>query len=71
MPLGQPARDRARGVELDAVALAVIDRQRGYREPRLARDPGADHRIEPARQQNDRALHSLMPILGAAQNISA
>ena len=52
--LGQLGRDRSRRLELDPVPLAIIDRQREHAEARLARQRRADHRIEPAREQDDR-----------------
>ena len=48
-----------RRLELDPVALVVIDRQRDDRKAPLARDAGADHRIEPAGQQDDGAASQL------------
>ena len=71
MAIGQLRGDRPRGVELDAVALVIVDRQRQHAEARLARQRGADHRIEPARQQDDRLLHSFTPKRGSAQKVSA
>ncbi len=72
VPVGQPRRDRARRIELDPVPLAVIDGQCDHRKTRLAREAGADHRIEPAREKHDRlAGHSFSPSFGAAQNITA
>ena len=63
---------RVRRLELDPMALAVIDRQREHGEALLARQPGADHRIEPAREKHDRGLaQSFSPSRGAAQNIIA
>ena len=52
----QLRRDRGRGLELDPVALVIVDRQREQPEPGLARQRGRDHRIEPAREQHDRAF---------------
>ena len=68
MAVGEVGGDPARSVQLDPVALVVIDRERDDRETPFARDRRADHRIEPAGQQDDRLSHSLMPSLGAAQN---
>jgi hypothetical protein len=65
--LGEAGRDRPRRVNLDPVALAIIDRQREHGKPLLPRQGGADHRIEPARQQHHRSLHSAIPSLGAIQ----
>ena len=61
-----------RRLQLDPVALVIVDRQREHREARLARQRGADHRIEPARQQDDRlALSQRDPTRGATQLIAA
>ena len=54
-------RDRPRRLQLDPVALAVVDRQRDHRKARLARQRRADHRIEPAGQEDDRAASQLDP----------
>ena len=68
----QLAGDRPRRVELDPVALAIIDGQREQLEALLAGKRRADHRIEPARKQHHRGFpHSAIPSLGAAQNIAA
>ena len=72
VPLGKFGGDARAELDLDAVALVIIDRQRDHREPLLARQPRADHRIEPARQQHDgRPAQSFSPSRGAAQNIMA
>ena len=46
------ADDSGLAVVADAVALAIIDRQRDHPQPLLARQRGADHRIEPAREKH-------------------
>jgi len=71
MAVGQFRRDPPRRFKFDQVALAVIDGERDDGETGLARQGGADHRIEPAREEDDCGLHSLMPIRGAAQNQAA
>ena len=53
-PRAEVLRDVARCVDLAAVALVVVDRQRIDREPALARDGRHDHGIEPAGQQDNR-----------------
>ena len=57
MPIRQLRRDRPRRLELDAVALAVVDRQRDDRKTALARQRGANHRFEPAGQKDDCGFH--------------
>src|SRR6185369_10451967 len=57
MPLGQRSRDLARRIELNAVPLPVIDGQRDHGEAGLARQRGADHRIEPTREKNHSTFH--------------
>jgi hypothetical protein len=42
------ASDPARGLDLDPMALVVIDRQRVEAKALLTRQPRRDHRIEPA-----------------------
>ena len=56
----QRSSDRPRGLELGAVALAVVDGQRGDLEALLAGKRRADHRIEPAREQDD-SVNYVMP----------
>ena len=72
LSVGELGGDRARRIQLHAVALAVIDRQRGDRKSRLARKRCADHRIQSSGKQDDRrSVHSFNPSLGAAQNMAA
>jgi hypothetical protein len=44
---------RAARFQLDAVALVIIDRQRDDARARFAREARANHRVEPARQEDD------------------
>ncbi len=53
VPVGQLRRDALRRLQLDPVALVIVDGQRQHGKARLARQRGADHRIQPARQQDD------------------
>ena len=70
--VGQPGGDPVRRLELDAMALIIIHRQRDHGEVLLPRQPGADHRIKPAREKHDRGrAQSFSPSRGAAQNIIA
>jgi len=48
MAVRQALGDRRRRLELDPMPLAVVHGQRGDRKAGLARQRGADHRIEPA-----------------------
>ena len=71
VPVGKLRCDSARRVQLDAVTLPVVDRQRRDLEPGFARERGAHHGIEPAGQKDDRAFQRSIPIRGAAQNHKA
>ena len=57
--------------ELDPVPLVIVNGEGSHPIAPLPRDSGADHRIEAAGQEDDSALHSLMPSLGAPQKNSA
>ena len=60
------SRHAPRGLELDAVALAVVDRQRRRRRSSSARaHASARGRIEPAREQHHRAAFVITPRLCA------
>ena len=56
MLVGQHRCDRLGRFQLDPVPLVIIDRQCNHAIARFARQSGADHRIEPARQQHHRSL---------------
>ena len=73
MPVGEPGRDRARRLQLDSMALAVVDRERRRpRSPTSRARPAQTIEVEPARKQDDRTFaHNFSPSLGAAQNIRA
>ena len=45
--------DAARGGQFDEMALIVVHGKREQIEAGLARQPRRDHRIEPARKQDD------------------
>ena len=69
MPVCKLGGNPSRCLELDPMALVVVDGQRNDGEALLSRQAGANHRIEPAGEKDDGTpAHSLMPILGAAQN---
>ena len=53
VPVGERRRDLPRRLDLDPVALAVVDGQREHRKALLARERGADHRIEPSGKEDD------------------
>ena len=55
----EPHRDVARRIDLDPVALVVVDRQRVEPEAPFARQSRDHHRIEPAREQHDRVARKI------------
>ena len=57
VPLRQFTRDPPCGVQLDAMPLIVIDRQCDHRKAALARNSGANHRIESAGKKNHCLFH--------------
>ena len=69
MPIGEQRRDLPGRLKLDPVPLAIIDGQREHAEAGLARQARADHRIEPARQQDHGGflgiVHNAVPLQSA------
>jgi len=49
----QRGGDATRGLNLDAVALVVIDRQREHAKSLLTGEGGADHGIQPTGEQDN------------------
>ncbi len=52
----QRRRDPRGRLQLDPVALIIVDGEREQPVARLAREPGGDHRIHAAGKENDRLL---------------
>ncbi len=68
----KPGSNRPRSLELGSMPLIIVNGERNHGKTLLAGDARANHRIEPAREENDRALvHSFNPMRGPAQNIRA
>ena len=53
VPIRKRGRDAPGGLQLDAVALVIVDRERKHLIALLARQRGTNHRIQPSRQEDD------------------